>query len=69
MNLVEHHIQKIYSVEDVSKEYEEKTGKKLDEPLLKIDLETDCYGNTERKVTYMRQSKFHEAKQHGYYLG
>lgn len=27
MNLVEHHIQKVYSVEDVSKEYEEKTGK------------------------------------------
>lgn len=69
MNLVEHHIQTVYSVEDVSKEYEEKTGEKLDEPLLKIDLETDCYGNTERKVTYMRQSEFHEAKQRGYYLG
>lgn len=38
MNLVEHHIQKVYSVEDVSKKYEEKTGEKLDEPLLKIDL-------------------------------
>lgn len=36
---------------------------------LKIDLEMDCYGNTERKVTYMRQSEFHEAKQRGYYLG
>ena len=62
MNLVEHHIQKIYSVEDVSKEYEEKTGEKLDEPLLKIDLErivmeiqkeklqSQAIGNSKRKT-------------------
>lgn len=35
MNLVEHHIQKVYSVEDVSKEYEEKTGKKMEVVTLK----------------------------------
>ena len=48
MNLLEHYIQEVHSIEDVTSQYEEVVGRKLEQPALKVDITIDCYGVVER---------------------
>jgi len=41
------YIEKVYYVTDSTNEYEEKTGKKMDEPLLAVDILYSCKGVNE----------------------
>lgn len=68
MNLLEHHIQQIYSAEDVTKRFVEKTGTQPKEPLLKVKLRVNCYGNESEEMKMFFQSEWEEAKRNGYFM-
>ena len=68
MNLLEHYIKEIHSVEDVSDEYEKAIGHKPKERLYEVDVTFDCYGVVERKRRIMSKSDFEQAKKQGYFL-
>ena len=68
MNLLEHYIKEIHSVQDVSDKYEKATLDEPKEPLYEVDVTVDCYGAVERKRKIMRKSEFEQAKKQGYFL-
>ena len=68
MNLLEHYIKEIHSVQDVSDKFVRATGSKLKEPLYEVDVTVDCYGVVERKRKIMSKSDFEQAKKQGYFL-
>ena len=68
MNLLEHYIEEIHSVQDVSDKFEKATGRKPKEPWYEVDVTVDCYGAVERKREFMSKSEFEQAKKQGYFL-
>ena len=68
MNLLEHYIKEIHSVQDVSDKYEKAIRHKPKEPLYEVDVTFDCYGVVERTRTFMAKSEFEQAKKQGYFL-
>ena len=64
MNLLEHYVEKIYSVEDVTKEFEEKIGYAPHEKLYKVDMDINCYGV--KKSMFEKEYLF--MKKNGYYM-
>ena len=68
MNLLEHYIKEIHSVQDVSDEYVRATESELKEPLYEVDVTVDCYGVVERTRKIMSKSEFEQAKKQGYFL-
>ena len=68
MNLLEHYIKEIHSVQDVSDKFAIETGRKPKEPLYEVDVTFDCYGEVERTRKIMSKSDFEQAKKQGYFL-
>ena len=68
MNLLEHYIKEIHSVQDVSNKFEKATGGKPKEPLYEVDVTVNCYGVVERKRKFISKSEFEQAKKQGYFL-
>ena len=68
MNLLEHYIKEIHSVQDVSDKFVRATGRKPKEPLYEVDITVDCYGVVERKRKFMSKSYYEQAKKQGYFL-
>ena len=68
MNLLEHYIKEIHSVQDVSDKFEKATESELKEPLYEVDVTFDCYGVVERTRKIMSKSEFEQAKKQGYFL-
>ena len=68
MNLLEHYIKEIHSVQDVSNKFEKATGLKPKEPLYEVDVTVNCYGIVERKREFISKSEFEQAKKQGYFL-
>lgn len=68
MNLLEHYIKEIHSVQDVSDKFEKETRGKLKEPLYEVDITVNCYGVVERERKFMSKSEFEQAKKQGYFL-
>ena len=68
MNLLEHYIKEIHSVQDVTNKFEKATGHKPKEPLYEVDVTANCYGVVERKKKLMSKSDFEQAKKQGYIL-
>lgn len=68
MNLTEHYILKIYSVDDITEEYERKTGRKAKEPLVIAHMKIDCYGNKLVCERIFGVSEWEKAKKQGYLL-
>ena len=68
MNLLEHYIQEVHSVKDVSNEFEERNGYPPNEPLLRVDLTCDCYGSVARDTWYFPISKWEDTKAKGYFM-
>ena len=62
MNLLEHYIKEIHSVQDVSDKFARETGRKPKEPLYEVDVTFDCYGVVERMRKFMSKSEFEQAK-------
>ena len=68
MNLLEHYIKEIHSVQDVSDKYEKAIRQKPKEPLYEVDITVDCYGVVERMKKIMSKSALEQAKKQGYFL-
>ena len=68
MNLLEHYIKEIHSVQDVSDKYERAIRQKPKEPLYEVDVTVDCYGVVERTRKIMSKSALEQAKKQGYFL-
>ena len=68
MNLLEHYIKEIHSVQDISDKYEKAIRQKPKEPLYEVDITVDCYGVVERMRKIMSKSALEQAKKQGYFL-
>ena len=68
MNLVEHYIVEIYSIEDITKEFEEETGEKPRGKLFEVDLLYNCYGRKNRTTKIFAERELETTKKRGYYL-
>ena len=68
MNLLEHYIKEIHSVQNISDKYEKVIGHKPKEPLYEVDVTVDCYGVVERMKKIMSKSALEQAKKQGYFL-
>lgn len=68
MNLLEHYIKKVYSIEDVTKEYEKAVGRKLEQPALKVTMQVNCYGTEEKTTQYFLQKEWEHVSKQGYYM-
>ena len=68
MNLLEHYIKEIHSVQDISDKYENAIRHKPKEPLYEVDVTFDCYGVVTRNKRIFRESDFEIAKKQGYFM-
>lgn len=68
MNLLEHYIKEVHSVEDVSNKFEEKNGYPPNEPIYKVDLTYDCYGQITRETRCFFRSEWEGVKLKGYFI-
>lgn len=68
MNLLEHHIERIISAEDVTSDYESSMGEATDEQMIKADFICNCYGRSERVTRIFRKSEFDAMLELGYYM-
>ena len=68
MNLLEHYIKEIHSVQDVSDKFARATGCKPKEPLYEIDITVNCFGVVERMRKFISKSEFEQVKKQGYFL-
>ena len=68
MNLLEHYIKEVNSVEDVSNQFKERHGYSPCEPLLRVDLTCDCYGRIERETWFFLESEWKDKQKKGYFL-
>ena len=68
MNLLEHYIKEVHWVDDVTNHFIEKNGYEPNEPLYKVELTYDCYGQTEREIRYFYKSDWEKATLKGYFM-
>ena len=73
MNLLEHYIEKIISVEDVTKEWENFMRKDdpnfvENDPYMKIKLLVDCMGIEQHKIIRCHKSQWDKIQEQGYYM-
>ena len=73
MNLLEHYIEKVISVVDVTKEWE-KCMQEEDpnfvetDPMLEISMIINCYGQTEGTTKTLHKSEWNKIQEQGYYM-
>ena len=73
MNLLEHYIEKVISVDDVTKEWEKHMQKEdpnyieLD-PMLEIKVLVNCMGVEEYNILWYHKSEWDKIKEQGYYM-
>ena len=63
MNLLQVYILEIHSVEDVTDRCKWAT-----EPMIEVDMTTECYGKIERRKEVFSESAWEGAKEKGWYL-
>lgn len=68
MNLLEHYIKEVYSVEDITEEFEEKVGRKPVDPMVEVKMRVNCYGREEDTTQIFFRPKWEEAQKQGYYM-
>lgn len=69
MNLLEHYIKEIHSVNDITNQFIKSCGYEPAESLLEVDMTYNCYGVIERNKKTFWKSDFEEVKKHGYFMG
>lgn len=74
MNLLEHYIEQVISIENVNKEWEEHMqdtfpGYKETDPMLEVKMVVDCYGNKKETKKYFHKSQWEVIQKQGYYIG
>lgn len=73
MNLLEHYIEKVVSVDDVTKEWEkymqEEDPNFIEaDPMLQISMIINCYGQTEGTKKMFHKSEWDKIQEQGYYM-
>lgn len=68
MNLLENYIVKIHSVKDVTDDFIKHFGDIPEEPLIKVDFTSTCYGITKRTKKIFLKSEFDIIIQKGYFM-
>lgn len=68
MNLLEHYIEEIYYVTDITDEYTKNVGKPPKEPLLEVGIRVKCYGVEENIKRTFFKSNWEQANKNGYYM-
>ena len=68
MNLLEHYIENVESVSDVSDAFKASTGCTPKEPLYKVTMDIDCMGKKERVTEKFFETEWKNIKERGYYL-
>ena len=74
MNLLEHYIKEIISVEDVTKEWENFMRKDdpnfvENDPMLKVEMIVSCYSNMiYGTIKTLHQSEWDKIQEQGYYM-
>ena len=65
MNLLEHYIKEIHSVEVCNEKWVQEFPDRI---IMKIDLTCDCYGRISRDIYYWRKEMWEDIKQQGYFM-
>lgn len=73
MNLLEHYIEKILSVEDVTKEWEkymkeENPNFVETNPMLEIKMIVNCYGSIQETKQWLHKTVWDKIQEQGYYM-
>lgn len=68
MNLLEHHIKEIHSVDDVTNRFQERNGYLPKEPFYKVDLTYNCHGQIKRETKYFFLTEWEVVKLKGYFM-
>ena len=68
MNLLEHYINNVESVSDVSDAFKASTGYTPKEPLYEVTMAIDCMGIKERVTKQFFETEWNHIKKQGYYL-
>lgn len=73
MNLVEHYIEKVISVEDVTKQWEDFIRKDTPnfvetDSMLEIKMLVNCYGNIKETTQCYHKSEWDKIQEQGYYM-
>ena len=73
MNLLEHYIKEVISVEDVTEEWEKYMQEKYpnfieNDPMLEISMIINCYGQTEGTMKMFHKSEWDKIQEQGYYM-
>lgn len=73
MNLLEHYIEKVIAVEDVTKGWEKYMQKEdpnfiETDPMLQITMIINCYGQTEGTTKMFHKSECDKIQEQGYYM-
>ena len=73
MNLLEHYIEKVISVNDVTKEWEKYMQKEdpnfvETDPMLKIKVLVNCTGVEEYNILWYHKSEWDKIQEQGYYM-
>lgn len=68
MNLLEHNIVKVYSVDDITKEAEENLGYTQREQRVRVIMRVDCYGQEEDAVKIFYKTEWEKVREQGNYM-
>ena len=69
MSLLEHYIEKIISVEDVTKKWEEYIQEEVtSDSMLEVKMLVNCYGNINETTKWFHKSEWEKIQEQGYYM-
>ena len=73
MNLLEHYIEHIISVDDVTKEWEKYMQEEdpnfiETDPMLQVEIIVNCYGQTIVATKMFHKSEWDKIQEQGYYM-
>lgn len=68
MNLLEHYVEEIHGVKDITEGFIKHCGYEPDEPLLEVDLTYDCYGVVKRAKKTFWKSDYEHVRKQGYFM-
>ena len=73
MNLIEHYINNVLSVKDITEEYTTRMKRFnedffIGEPIYEVEMDINCYGREEVVIEIWTKSEYEAHVQRGYYL-
>ena len=73
MNLLEHYINEVLSVKDITEEYTTRMkrfneGFFIGEPIYEVEMDINCYGRKEVVIEIWTKSEYEAHVQRGYYM-